>query len=85
MRLVCLLAVLALPALAFGKGRASAPADPPAQRITVDDPDVVEGGTLGPGTSALTVRSAARHSSLIRVRTDFRPELLRSAEAIGFQ
>lgn len=40
----------------------------------------IQGETAGPNVSRVDVRSKARFRSFIRLRGDFRPELLRSVE-----
>jgi hypothetical protein len=44
------------------------------------DDDSVEGNLVRPDDSWIDSRRAAKHSSLIRMRTSFVPELLKSAE-----
>ncbi len=44
--------------------------------------DVVEGSFVRPECEYLDARRAARHSSLIRIRENFVPEMLKSAEDI---
>ncbi len=44
--------------------------------------DVVEGSFVRPEGEYLDARRSARHSSLIRIRDNFVPEMLRSAEDI---
>lgn len=44
--------------------------------------DVVEGAFIRPEGEYLDARRAARHSSLIRIRESFVPEMLKSAEDI---
>jgi hypothetical protein len=44
------------------------------------DDDNVEGNLVRPDDSWIESRRAAKHSSLIRMRTSFVPELLKSAE-----
>ena len=44
--------------------------------------DVVEGSFVRPEGEYLDARRSARHSSLIRIRENFVPEMLRSAEDI---
>ncbi len=44
--------------------------------------DVVEGSFVRPEGEYLDARRAARHSSLIRIRENFVPEMLKSAEDI---
>ena len=44
--------------------------------------DVVEGSFVRPEGEYLDARRAARHSSLIRIRENFVPEMLKTAEDI---
>jgi hypothetical protein len=58
---------------------ASAP-QPRAQRIDVDDDEVVEGGVANADGQEVFARKQAQFGSLLRLRGDFRPELIRSAD-----
>ena len=62
------------------------PSDPTVvyKKETVYDfeDDVVEGSFIRPEGEYLDARRAARHSSLIRIRESFVPEMLKSAEDI---
>jgi hypothetical protein len=46
------------------------------------DDDLVEGDLVRPDGEFIDTRKAAKHSSLIKVRADFIPEMLKSAEDI---
>jgi hypothetical protein len=46
------------------------------------DDDVVEGDLVRPDGEFLGSRTAAKHSSLIKIRENFIPEMLKSAEDI---
>lgn len=46
------------------------------------DDDVVEGELMRPDEMLVDVTKKAKHSTLIKIRTDFIPELLKSAEDI---
>jgi len=46
------------------------------------DDDVVEGDLVRPDGEFVDTRKAAKHSSLIKIRPDFIPEMLKSAEDI---
>jgi hypothetical protein len=77
---VCLALVLFTgPALAKKANPPDAP--PKTQRFDFDEDEVV-GGLDGPTQELIGGRIGVRHSSLIRVRTDFRPELIRTADDI---
>jgi len=46
------------------------------------DDDVVEGDLVRPDGEFVDTRKAAKHSSLIKIRPDFIPEMLKAAEDI---
>ena len=46
------------------------------------DDDTVEGDLVRPDGEFVDTRKAAKHSSLIKIRPDFIPEMLKSAEDI---
>ena len=46
------------------------------------DDDLVEGDLVRPDGEFVDTRRAAKHSSLIKIRPDFIPEMLKSAEDI---
>lgn len=58
-----------------------AQAPPPTQRYDFDD-DRVDGELVQPDEAAVDGRSRARHESLIRLRSDFVPELMGSADEL---
>lgn len=88
--------LIALVALAFAAPAALAQDDPMDGIVDPNDPgvvykkkteydfedDVVEGSFVRPEGEYLDARRSARHSSLIRIRENFVPEMLRSAEDI---
>ena len=47
--------------------------------LVFDDPEAVEGAVVGASGSDVIVRKPPTHGSLIRLRTSFRAEILRSA------
>jgi hypothetical protein len=62
---------------------------PPANDVTYKsktvydfDDDVVEGDLVRPDGEFVDSRKAAKHSSLIKIRENFIPEMLKSAEDI---
>jgi hypothetical protein len=65
---------------------ASAQDAPPVQykqKTTYDfDDDVVEGDMVRPDGEFIDSKKAAKHSSLIKIRENFIPEMLKSAEDI---
>ncbi len=74
----------ALVALTFIGGTAAAqPADKAnAGKVKVYDfsGDTIEGDLVKPEGSTVDARDFAKHSSLIRIRKDFIPEIIKSAE-----
>ena len=79
-KLVIMFAVLGLAtgtAFAQKKG-----ADAGAGKVKVYDfsGDTIEGDLIKPEGSTVDARDFAKHSSLIRIRKDFIPEIIKSAE-----
>jgi hypothetical protein len=62
--------------------RPSSQSQPAAQRFEDFDDEVIETSQHGPQGEAVGGRVGVKSPSLIRVRQDFRPEMLRSAETI---
>lgn len=60
-----------------GAGRHAAP---PPKHIDIDTADVVEGATPSASGQEVFARKQARFGSLMKLRQDFRPELLKSGE-----
>ena len=53
------------------------------QRTNYDfDDDQVEGTLVQPDTDLITGRGKAKHDSLVRPRTTFQPEMLKSVESL---
>ena len=78
---------IALPALADNKppaaGAPAAGGDTYKSKTVYDfDDDVVEGDLVRPDGEFVDTRKAAKHSSLIKIRENFIPEMLKSAEDI---
>jgi hypothetical protein len=74
--LVIMFAVLGLTSAAYAqKGDAAA-------KVKVYDfsGDTIEGDLVKPEGSTVDARDFAKHSSLIRIRTNFIPEIIKSAE-----
>jgi hypothetical protein len=79
-------------ALAQAKGKAAPAAAPAAAggdnvtykaKTTYDfDDDIVEGDLVRPDGEFVDSRKMAKHSSLIKIRENFIPEMLKSAEDI---
>ena len=78
-------ASLLAPAFAFAQAKAPAAGDSVTykQKTVYDfDDDVVEGDLVRPDGEFVDSRRAAKHSSLIKIRENFIPEMLKSAEDI---
>ena len=75
-KLVIMFAVLGLSSVAFAQ---KAPAQ---AKVKVYDfsGDTIEGDLIKPEGSTVDARDFAKHSSLIRIRTHFIPEIIKSAE-----
>ena len=50
------------------------------QRIDISEGDEVTGETIAPGSTFVSARRPPRSPSLIKIRTNFVPEMLKSAE-----
>lgn len=81
--------LLAVPALAQNKAAPPPAAGAGGDNVTYKsktvydfDDDVVEGDLVRPDGEFVDSRKAAKHSSLIKIRPDFIPEMLKSAEDI---
>ena len=92
MRLATLLAVLVAPSLAFAQpSRPSTDAHDMASSdcararrlkqtcVLTIGPEEIEGGAVKPDGLDITARDRMRFGTLVRVRTDFIPEILKSA------
>ena len=60
----------------------AAGATPAAQRFDFDKDEVVEGTTRNGEGEALLARKQSQFGMLIKLRTHFRPEMLKSAEDV---
>ena len=80
-KLVIVFAVLGLSGIASAQGKKDAP---PAGggKVKVYDfsGDTIEGDLVKPEGSTVDARDFAKHSSLITIRKDFIPEIIKSAE-----
>ncbi len=77
---VCLLAALLVPGIAGAKKPVpAADKEPAPQILTYGEGDEVEGGVFGPDGNVVGSTRGSKHHSLVRVRTTFIPELLKSA------
>jgi hypothetical protein len=77
-KLVIMFAVLGLSGVAYAQKKGEA-----AQgKVKVYDfsGDTIEGDLIKPEGSTVDARDFAKHSSLIRIRTHFIPEIIKSAE-----
>lgn len=75
-KLVIMFAVLGLSSTAFAQKKEAAP------KVKTYDfsGDTIEGDLVKPEGSTVDARDFAKHSSLIRIRKDFIPEIIKSAE-----
>jgi hypothetical protein len=82
-RSVCLLAVFSLAPAASAFAKPPAPVDKPpiAKHFDFDD-DQVEVGLSGPEAEVLEALHRGPQLSLIRIRENFTPELLQSADGV---
>lgn len=81
-KLVIVFAVLGLSGVAFAQGKQAAPPAGGSGKVKVYDfsGDTIEGDLIKPEGSTVDARDFAKHSSLIRIRKDFIPEIIKSAE-----
>ena len=77
-KLVIMFAVLGLSGVAYAQKKG---ADTNAKVKVYDfSGDTIEGDLIKPEGSTVDARDFAKHSSLIRIRKDFIPEIIKSAE-----
>jgi hypothetical protein len=78
-KLVIIFAVLGLSGIAFAQPAKGAAG---GSKVKVYDfsGDTIEGDLVKPEGSTVDARDFAKHSSLIRIRKDFIPEIIKSAE-----
>ena len=76
-KLVIMFAVLGLASTAYAQKKGEA-----APKVKTYDfsGDTIEGDLIKPEGSTVDARDFAKHSSLIRIRKDFIPEIIKSAE-----
>jgi hypothetical protein len=79
-KLVIVFAVIGLSGTAFAQGKKGG--GEAAAKVKVYDfsGDTIEGDLVKPEGSTVDARDFAKHSSLIRIRKDFIPEIIKSAE-----
>src|SRR5262245_29782953 len=80
--LLLAIVTISAPALADDKKPADKGASPGAAKVTIYDfsGDTIEGDLIRPEGTTVDARDFAKHSSLIRIRTNFIPEIIKSAE-----
>ena len=78
-KLVIMFAVLGLASTAYAQKKDAAAGN---SKVKVYDfsGDTIEGDLIKPEGSTVDARDFAKHSSLIRIRKDFIPEIIKSAE-----
>jgi len=81
-KLVIMFAVLGLTASAYAQKAKGGGGGDAAGKVKVYDfsGDNIEGDLVKPEGSTVDARDFAKHSSLIRIRKDFIPEIIKSAE-----
>ena len=81
MRKLALIAVLAVPALAFGQTKPAPKQPPPVTKINLDG-DEVDGVRKVPGGLIVLVDPKVKHSSFIQVRESFADRVLASSQEL---
>ncbi len=79
-KLVIVFAVLGLASPAFAQKKGDAPQGNGKVKVYDFSGDTIEGDLIKPEGSTVDARDFAKHSSLIRIRTHFIPEIIKSAE-----
>lgn len=84
--MVAALLTISVPALAQTEAaQRSAKREPGQQRVTemiFGDGDLIDAAAEGPDYTVIDTRPEVEHQSLIRVRADFDPEVLRSVDQL---
>ena len=75
-KLVIVFAVLGLSGSAFAQKKDA----PPKVKVYDFSGDTIEGDLIKPEGSTVDARDFAKHSSLITIRKEFIPEIIKSAE-----
>ena len=79
-KLVIMFAVLGLASTAYAQKKDAAPAGNGKVKVYDFSGDTIEGDLIKPEGSTVDARDFAKHSSLIKIRTNFIPEIIKSAE-----
>jgi hypothetical protein len=79
-KLVIVFAVLGLSSVAYAQKAPAAPAGGAKVKVYDFSGDTIEGDLIKPEGSTVDARDFAKHSSLINIRKDFIPEIIKSAE-----
>ena len=79
-KLVIMFAVLAFTGTAYAQKKDAAPAGGGKVKVYDFSGDTIEGDLIKPEGSTVDARDFAKHSSLISIRKDFIPEIIKSAE-----
>jgi len=81
-KLVIMFAVLGLSGVAYAQKKGADTGGGGNAKVKVYDfsGDTIEGDLIKPEGSTVDARDFAKHSSLIRIRTHFIPEIIKSAE-----
>lgn len=78
--LLIFLSLAVLTTVAFADGKKASGGDKAKVKVYDFSGDTIDGDRIRPEGSAVDARDFAKHSSLIRIRKDFIPEILKSAE-----
>ncbi|HET9624736.1 MAG TPA: hypothetical protein VFP84_25390 [Kofleriaceae bacterium] len=81
-KIFSILVVAAVAVVGFGTAHAQDKTDKNAPKTKVYDfsGDTIEGDLIRPEGTTVDARDFAKHTSLIRIRKDFIPEIIKSAE-----
>jgi len=79
-KLVIVFAVLGLASPAFAQKKGADAGGGGKVKVYDFSGDTIEGDLIKPEGSTVDARDFAKHSSLIRIRKDFIPEIIKSAE-----
>lgn len=79
-KLVIAFALFGLSGVAYAQNKNTQPAGSGKVKVYDFSGDTIEGDLVKPEGSTVDARDFAKHSSLIRIRKDFIPEIIKSAE-----